>query len=232
MEYVPDIVVMVLDHAFDRHLVAGLVITLGVAGELFAGLLASQKEGELRTTNALIIGETTERAAKAEQAAAEANLARVKLERQISDRDVSVEESNAMVKFLQPFAGQTADIEIFPFTFEAMKFFLAISTTLDKAGWHAKYIALSNPSESQPKLPVTGTSVQTTADEASLQAGKALSEAMSAVRGSGFCLMIPGLLPNTEPSVRLTIGEHPGTQIPENSVIFAAALGPVTPPQA
>jgi hypothetical protein len=86
IEYLPDLV-----KAFHPpHLVGGLLITVGVAGELVIGVLSSRTETKVREINDSTIANIRRDAALAEERAAEANriaeeerLARVRIEQRL-----------------------------------------------------------------------------------------------------------------------------------------------------
>ena len=89
IEYLPDVV-----KAFNPpRLVGGLLITVGVAGELIIGFLSSRIETKVREINDSIIADALGRAARAEERIAELNLsaeqehlARVKIEEKLASR--------------------------------------------------------------------------------------------------------------------------------------------------
>jgi hypothetical protein len=90
--------------------IGSAMVFVGVFGELVIASKSGRIETALREENAKVISETAERAAKAEQAAAEANLERVKLEkvvRRATHRGLSHDEQMALSDSLSAFAGQS-----------------------------------------------------------------------------------------------------------------------------
>jgi hypothetical protein len=85
IEYLPsiarflptDMFIVVHAHAEILGELGGLFVIVGVAGELLLGSMSSRVETDLRQETDRTISEANERAANAEKAAAESNLARV-----------------------------------------------------------------------------------------------------------------------------------------------------------
>jgi hypothetical protein len=107
-------------HAPPMPLLGGLLVTIGVFGEvLFSRLvvLTSEKlqdlaDSEVSQANKRA-AEALERAAKAEQAAAEANLARAKIEQRMRPRVLDNTEVTSLIDLLVPY--QKARVEIIVF---------------------------------------------------------------------------------------------------------------------
>ncbi|MBV9482768.1 MAG: hypothetical protein JO249_18795, partial [Acidobacteria bacterium] len=86
------------------------------------------------------ITEARERAAKAEEAAAKAYLARVQLERQMAAPDIPGDKFHAMADRLSRFAGQRILISLFPVAYRTWRFASDIESLLVKAGWTVEEI--------------------------------------------------------------------------------------------
>jgi len=116
------------DWRYIRDSIGGILVTIGVAGELLTGFRATAKDGELREANSILalratealaasserivelnleIAKAQEAAAKAEARAAEANL---ELERFRAPRHLTDEQVRDMADRLRPFAGQEFDV--------------------------------------------------------------------------------------------------------------------------
>jgi hypothetical protein len=113
MEYFPDVVRAAQTNTFPEPLVGALLITVGVAGELVILIWSSRYETKLREFNDSIIAETGERAAKAEKDAAEANLARVRVEEKFKRRKLNTDAVKVMTDELQPYKGIRIDVFVF-----------------------------------------------------------------------------------------------------------------------
>ena len=128
-----------------REVLGGAVITVGVFAEVALGIFIarSAKRAELKAS--IAIAEADERAAKAEQAAAEANLARVKIEEHLAWRTITDEQRASLVQQLSGFAGQQISISIWPETDEIATFRYFIAKVLNEAGWKWKLGRLAAP---------------------------------------------------------------------------------------
>jgi hypothetical protein len=118
IEYLPDLV-----KAFHPpHLLGGLLITVGVAGELAIGVLSSRTETKVREINDSIIANIRLDAAAAEERAAEANARAAKLEiealqlrKQLQSQGpranlITGEARKRLVDALKPFTKQPVDV--------------------------------------------------------------------------------------------------------------------------
>lgn len=141
---------MVRPHAEQLREFGGLLVIIGVVGEFGVGRRGSRVETDLREEyNSAIsaangrIAETLERAARAERAAKEADLARVKMEGRLVRRTVSRhltdEEIEALQEKLKPLSGQRFAITVAATddtaTNEPQAFAWQLSKALHGAGW-------------------------------------------------------------------------------------------------
>ena len=145
----------IVDCFVNRHppslpLIGGLLVTLGVLGEVLFGhlvLITSDKiqaraDSDVAQANK-IAAESLERAGKAEQSAAEANLARVEMESRLVrltiNRHLTDEEIEALRERLKPFAGQPFVVTFAPTddaaTMEPLFFSSQLREVLERAGW-------------------------------------------------------------------------------------------------
>jgi len=113
-----------------KTLAGGILVTIGVAGELFVSYEASRVENQLRENSHRIEGLSIEKAANAERDAEIAKeqtekerLARVELEKSIQWRTLSREQKEAMCASLSPGfmpspAFQNGDIEAYQYAIQ------------------------------------------------------------------------------------------------------------------
>ena len=141
LEYAPDIIEAFRTRQIpSRLLIGGVLITVGVAGELFVGFFASRKDTALREENDSLVARANERAALAEQAAAEANLARVKIEERLADRILSDSQLASIVEKVKQFAGQEYDANTYWDSREPLNLAERISVALNEAGWKLVHV--------------------------------------------------------------------------------------------
>ena len=143
VEYLPlilGIVKAVEKHARLLEQAGGLLVIVGVAGELLVSRRAASVETDLRDISNAMLASALERAAKAEQAAAEANLARVQLEQRMSPRNIDDSERRELIQLLSASAGQTVDIVVFDHHIQETKLFasLGILSLFLAAKWRCR----------------------------------------------------------------------------------------------
>jgi hypothetical protein len=95
------------------HRIGGGLVASGLAVEFVVQLIASKYNRVLREINASLIAETNGLAARAEQAAAEATLARAKLEHRYAARRITGPTNEALRELLPRYAGKRVDIFLF-----------------------------------------------------------------------------------------------------------------------
>jgi len=108
----------VTGHLPSWPLIGGLMVTLGVFGEVWFSRLAlkaaeeiqERADSDVATANERS-AQAFERASKAEQAAAEANLERIRLEEKLSDRRISAEQRLKIVGALAKRAGESVHVD-------------------------------------------------------------------------------------------------------------------------
>jgi hypothetical protein len=127
-------------------LVGGLVVTLGVLGEVWFSRLASKTAEEIseRADSDVALAkkgaaEAYERALNAEKEAAEANLARAKLEQRMRPRMILGPESDKFKELLIPHAGKWVDIMVFDqHVQEATNLAWQFLSLFRSAGWNVR----------------------------------------------------------------------------------------------
>jgi hypothetical protein len=138
IEYLPDLV-----KAFHPpHLVGGLLITVGVAGELVIGVLSSRTETKVREINDSIIANIRADAAAAEERAAEANriaeeerLARVRIEQRLGGWTLDAAAQDRLIEQLKPFPNTPFALSV---NQSEMRFMEVLYRILASAGWSWK----------------------------------------------------------------------------------------------
>lgn len=125
-----------------RAILGSLVVTLGVAGEVLFSWRALQAARQAELDAEERIAASIERSKKAEQAAAEANLARVKIEDKFKWRILPREAIDALIEALLSYEGFRIDI----FTFGKNVEVIALADTLNRAflraGCNSKVFAM------------------------------------------------------------------------------------------
>jgi hypothetical protein len=112
------------------------LVIVGVAGELVVSIRASRVETDLREESNAILAHANERAANAERIAAEANLARVKLEQRMRSRSIFGAGYNTLKELLVSRSGTTVDLVLFDHhVLETASFTRQLIATLKSTGW-------------------------------------------------------------------------------------------------
>jgi hypothetical protein len=112
--------------ALFKDLSGGLLIALGIAGEVLASMLSSRKEQQLRDLNARTVAELNLRAEQE-------RLARVKLEARLADRRVSFEQRSIIGRELSQFTGRVLRLQVINDN-EAICFCNELTPAFDRAG--------------------------------------------------------------------------------------------------
>jgi len=175
-------------------------------------------ETDLRDENSSLLSAATERAAKAEQAAAEANLERIQLEERISRREISEEQIGDIAQKLSVFSGQHAIVCCFPFNLESATFAGRIQAVLIQADWIVEQ-TFPTANSSPDGIYCEGFSVCSTSDDKSRSAGMALIKELGTIAGGAA-----GTLGALDPPARV--------QIVVQQKLPPAKSRPVAPPQA
>jgi hypothetical protein len=133
IEYLPlilSIVISIEKHSKLLEQTGGLLVIIGVAGELLVSRRASSVETDLREISNAMLASALERAAKAEeraavakQSAAEANLARAKLEQRMAARFIDAPGKRELIELLSLHAGKTVDVVLFDHHIQETKYF-------------------------------------------------------------------------------------------------------------
>jgi hypothetical protein len=152
LESWPELKLAVCERRFPNVTVTGgIIVTVGVLLEVVLGIFITQRANRAQS-------EANERVARAEQATAEANLARVKLEttllRRTLHRYLDTEEEKELAKALSEFAGQTftaVEARFGPesdlrddLTTEKLNFVGQLERILTAAGWKQVRLAFAD----------------------------------------------------------------------------------------
>jgi len=152
MESWPELKSAIIEHRFPKLTVTGgVIVTIGVLIEVILGIFITQRASRAQS-------EAIERVAKAEQAMAEANLARAKLEtafvRRTTRRQFNQEEEAELVRALSEYAGQPFQVqESTPFAGDSVPkerkseqafFALQLQRILRRAAWIEQNESLLN----------------------------------------------------------------------------------------
>jgi hypothetical protein len=139
-------------------LVGGLVVTLGVLGEVWFSRLASKTAEEISERADSDVAQANERAAEALKAVsradlniaelnteterlrketADANLARAKIEQRMSVRSFTADDFNKLITLLKPHSPKLVDIVVYDHHIPETKVFAGqLSFVFISAGWH------------------------------------------------------------------------------------------------
>jgi uncharacterized protein YjeT (DUF2065 family) len=158
VEYLPEITYFlamrvgseVSRHAEQLRQFGGFLVIVGVVGELWIEVRASRVETDLRGEYNSTIEATRERAARAEQAAAEADLKRIKLEstlvRRTVRRSLEPQEEVELVGDLSKHAGQRCSILMsMGRTSEQISFATQLKRIVESAGWLHENLHMQDP---------------------------------------------------------------------------------------
>jgi hypothetical protein len=115
-----------------RGVTGGVVVTIGVLAEVIIGVLIAQEARRKEREANLEIAASNDRASKAEQAAAEANLASRKLEVMLVDRKLS--NPIGFIEAMRAFSG-TSVMFIVADDMESMRLCSRLENDLRSAGW-------------------------------------------------------------------------------------------------
>jgi hypothetical protein len=150
-----------------------------------------------------MISNALERAAKAEQLAAEANLARAKIEEQLAWRVITDKQRKSLIQQLSRFAGQRVVISIWPELTELARFRQLVAAALNQAGWNCKLERLPGP----PTM-TNGCLITSTSDAESQEAATALLNALEPMARGGAGIFGSSIKDSEGPRVDLIIQER------------------------
>jgi hypothetical protein len=219
MEYGPELGVAFAKHELPKRGTAGgFLVTIGVAAEVMLGIFVAKTAKRLQVIAGTIIAQTGERAAKAEQAAAEANVERIRLERQMAGRDIPEERLDEIANRLRRFVGQRIIICSFPVNHETILFAGEIHRLLLQAGWVTERI-LPTQQSSPDGIYCAGFSLSSTPDAKSMEAGLALLMELGPLAGGGIGGGLGRLTPPEDPRIQLVVQER---YLPPRSSVNAA----------
>lgn len=117
--------------AFVRETLGGILVAIGVAGELWFGFLADRKDNKLRSINA-------ERIAELNLSAERERLARVKLEAHLAPRSMSNEQQDKLIAEVRSMPPQHMDVIVIGSTPEILNFERMVTEPIAHAGWKVK----------------------------------------------------------------------------------------------
>ncbi|MGL5935129.1 MAG: hypothetical protein ACRCZI_05855 [Cetobacterium sp.] len=167
----------ILHHA---HKFGGSMVALGLAIEFAAEAAASKYRAKLKELSETALSEIRERAARAEQAAAEATLAaeqerlaRVKIEERLADRRLTPEQHQRIVAALGRFRGQQVAVVLYMLSTESKKLSEQIQTALTSAHWQVNVHSHMGGAEQMP-----GVTVFISDGQPTIPAANALKEAL------------------------------------------------------
>ena len=209
-------------------IVLGVTFLIG-AGALWTSYRVNKRLEARIATIADDVARANERASKADQETArltlevaEANvraekdrLARVELERRTAVRSLTTEQRSAVLETALRFAGQHAQVMVFPVTFEGSVIASTIVGILSNARWSIQgityltgppQVSVGNLGPAAPML-TQGLYIQSTRDQGSKEAGRALFDALRETVASG--VWSPEDLPIGPPRVWILVGDRP-----------------------
>ena len=151
------------------------LVALGLLGEFIVDILQKKCRATLKEITDRSLNELRLQASEAERVAAEANLARVKIEQSLARREFTTEQSALLSKILSACAGQEFLITRGIDGWEPKLFSLSITNLLATSGWL--------PSSESPRprkiYDMPGMYVLTTPDEDSNKAAKLLAKTLN-----------------------------------------------------
>jgi hypothetical protein len=103
--------------AFVREALGGILVALGVAGELFFGFLSDRRDNRLRSTNATYIAGLQRQIAELNLLAEQERLARLKLEQRQAPRSLSPDQQKQLSEAIAV-GGPKGDVAVIPKTFD------------------------------------------------------------------------------------------------------------------
>ena len=195
-----------------RHVrIFEMFVIIGVAGELLAdgGIFLFSRH--LQTLANVEI-------ASLNGVAEKERLARVKIEQDAANRDITPEDQKMLSSELSAFAGQRANIDVFPVTFEHEWIAQTLIAILTNAHWNATHMTLL-PAPAKRRLSSNGMGVpapfliqgiwiSATGDATSQTAATALFEALKSTVSPASMDHVP--LPNPKnPRVWIYVGDKP-----------------------
>jgi hypothetical protein len=140
MESWPEIKLAISEGRFPKLTVTGgIIVTVGVLIEVVLGIFITQRANRAQSQANERVANALERAGIAEQQAAEANLARVKIEQRLAPRKISAEILRKLVELLKPHAGKRVDVCVFDsHVLEVYQLARNLQGAFSSAGWNAK----------------------------------------------------------------------------------------------
>jgi hypothetical protein len=159
----------VLRHApLSKKLLGEFLVTVGVFGEVAMGVFIARSAKRQELKSAKEISAANERAAVAQQTAAEANLARVKIEERLAPRKLSEDAIADLVAVLSPYSGRRVDVVIYDaHVSEVLELGNSIDRAFSLAGWnnHVAWISGGFRVRDEAGLTLTVAQERTPAEE-------------------------------------------------------------------
>jgi hypothetical protein len=122
-----------------RELFGSALVVIAVFAEVAIGIFIARSSKREQIKSEAAISAANERAAKAEQLAAESNLARVKLEQRMKPRMILGPESESLKALLSPHAGKWVDIMLFDqHLLETTNFAWQFLSLFKSANWNVR----------------------------------------------------------------------------------------------
>ena len=141
LESGPEIVNLLRHHIpLPRPLWGDALVTVGVFGEVAIGLFIARSAKRQEIESATQIAELNAETARLRNETAEANLARAKIEQQMSARAIAGSDHVELKKLLAPHAGKLVDIVVFDHhIFETLIFANQIFSLFVSSGWKGQF---------------------------------------------------------------------------------------------
>ena len=196
-----------------------LLLIFGLSIELLSLVKTSQLSGQMIARLNFESADARKEAARLGKVAEDERLARVKLEQQEANRDITAEEFSELSSRLSRFAGQRAVIDVFPVTFEHVAIAGEILGVLVNARWNVSgftelpappRVRLSSNGTGFPApLLVQGIHIQSTSDERSRAAAAAFFDALKSTTAQGNLFGNAPLPDPEDPRVWIYVGDKP-----------------------
>jgi hypothetical protein len=183
------------DWQFVAKSIGGVLVTIGVAGELIAGSRSTSKDGQLREANSMLAQKAGERIAELNMKAEQEKHARIKLQKEMAGRRISPEHFDVLRDRLERFGHQKLYVYSSIDQWEIIVFTSHLCAVLSsQCGWDAIEFRSAPP---VAKMSIPGVHIFCTPDNESQDAAIALMKALNeiGVKCSAYC-------PKTRPDVK------------------------------
>jgi hypothetical protein len=185
----------------------GVAVLGGVVGEFLCGHKLSQVSDELQRIADKEVADANLQIAQANERAAKAERELLGERQHTANRDIVPEDQSAISKELKAFAGQRAEIDLFPVNFEGRWVADQIGNILLNAKWDIPPVVVKMLSK-PPDTMVQGVLVRSTGDNKSKAAAAELYRLLGNAVASG--VFDPTPLPDPEhPRIWILVGDKP-----------------------